>query len=175
MQSHSISKNLKALSSQLSSSTANNCTIKVNGETRYPTAREKFTSRMDITSKATSMKEKQSPVTVYLFLMMDLITEEMWPIRSLLERGPLCRSLELCMREIGWGISRKESGRRSSVMAIRTKELLLMGWRKAKGFSNGVMERFMKEPSKRGKWQDRVLSIEAPKKYSQVNLWTIKR
>lgn len=127
MQNHSISKNSKGSSSQLSSSTANNFTIKANGETRYPTAREKFTSQMDITSKAISMKEKRNPATVYLFLMMDPITEEMWLIQSSLERVALCRSLELYMKEIGSGINLKDSGRRFSVMAIRMKGVLLMG------------------------------------------------
>ena len=127
MQSRSISKNAKVFSSLLSSYTANNCTTKVNGETRYHTAKEKCTSLMDITSKAISMKDKQNPVTVYLFLMMDLITEELWPIQSSLERVPLCRLLESYMKEIGSGTSLKDSGRRSSVMATRTKEALLMG------------------------------------------------
>lgn len=73
------------------------------------------------------MKERRNPATVYLFLMMDLITEGMWPIQSSLERVALCRSLELYMKEIGSGISLKDSGRRFSGMAIRMKGVLLMG------------------------------------------------
>lgn len=64
-------------------------------------ARGKFTSQMGITSKATSTKEKPNPVMVYLFLMMDLITEELWPIQSSVEREPSCLSQELSMKEIG--------------------------------------------------------------------------
>lgn len=94
MQNRSIFKNLRASSSLHSSFITSNCTIKANGEIRYHTAKEKFISLMDITSKVILTKERRNPVMGYLFSMMDLITEEMLSIQSSQEKAYLCQTQE---------------------------------------------------------------------------------